>query len=93
MAELHKNYCDSCLDHGHRIERCEKAISAHDKCLLQKVPMRLFLWLIGALAFFTVIVIGGAQWKIVADIAQIRTQVAIHSTEMRAIERHLGWKR
>ena len=86
------NYAN-CLDHDHRIQKCEESLIKHEKCLFKKVPMRLFLWLIGALAFFTIIIVGGAQWKIVADIAKIRTQVAIHSTEMQAIERHLGWQR
>jgi len=47
------------------------------ECVKSKVSQKLFFWAFGGLAFFSVVIIGGAQWKIVASISKIDTNVKV----------------
>jgi len=46
-------------------------------CVKSKTPQRLFYWVVGGLIFFTVVIIGGAQWQIVAKVGVISTDVKV----------------
>jgi len=47
------------------------------KSIQSKTSSKLFYWIVGGLAFFVVIVVGGAQWKMAADISSINTNVEV----------------
>jgi len=64
--------------------KCETPCKATDKefgeiwtCLRGKVTQRLFFWVVGALAFFSVVVIGGSLWEIRDDLGLIKTELAV----------------
>jgi hypothetical protein len=46
-------------------------------CVKSKVSAKLFFWAFGGLAFFTVVVIGGFQWKILDKVSAINTSVQV----------------
>ncbi|KXH69836.1 MAG: hypothetical protein AM326_01815 [Candidatus Thorarchaeota archaeon SMTZ-45] len=46
-------------------------------CVRSKTPQRLFYWAVGGIATFVVLVIGGAQWKLVDAIKEIDTNVKV----------------
>jgi len=48
-----------------------------ENCVKSKTPQKLFYWAVGGIAAFVVLVIGGAQWKMVDSIADIDTNVKV----------------
>ena len=57
-----------------------------EKCVKSKTPQTLFYWAVGGIAVFVVVVIGGAQWKMLDTIKDIDTnvkvmQVTVNSTQ------------
>ncbi len=68
-------------------------LQAIEKCVMSKTPQKLFFWAVGGIAAFVVLVIGGAQWKIVDSVSEIRTdvkvmQVTVEATKM-GLDKHL----
>ncbi len=69
-------------------------LTAINKCIKLKTPLKLFYWVAGGIVFFVVIVIGGAQWKIVDSIKDIDTnvkvmKVTVDSTQL-SLNTHMG---
>jgi len=63
-------------------------------CVKSKTPQKLFYWVVGGLIFFTVVIIGGAQWKIVEKVGIISTDVKVMAVTVDAtkinLDRHMG---
>ena len=59
-------------------------------CLKGKVSQTLFLWLMGGMAFFTIVIMGGAQWAMVAKISDIGTDVKVMKVTVDATKDNLS---
>jgi len=67
-------------------EKIELKLAAIKQCLDKKVDQKTFVWLMSGLAFFTVIIIGGAQWAIVAQQGDIKAYTKGMAEKIIAIE-------
>jgi len=70
-------------------------LSAIEECVKSKTPQKLFYWAVGGIAAFVVLVIGGAQWKIVEKVNKIDTnvqvmQVTVNATQQ-GLDKHLSF--
>lgn len=65
-------------------------LDAIERCVKSKTPQTLFYWAVGGIAAFVVIVIGGAQWKMVDSIKDIDTNVKVMKVTVDATQLSLN---
>jgi hypothetical protein len=71
-------------------EPIDTKLTAIEKCVKTKTPQKLFYWAVGGIAVFCVIVIGGAQWKMVDDIKDISTDVKVMKVTVDSTQQNLS---
>jgi hypothetical protein len=60
-------------------------------CVGKKTPMRLFYWAFGGLCFFTVVVMGGLQWKILENQRMISVGIEVVKTKVEDMRGNLNY--
>jgi hypothetical protein len=68
---------------------CHEMVCNLQTVVNQKMSQKIALWLFGGLAFFSVIVIGGAQWEISKAVQEISASVAVLAERTSNIQRSI----
>jgi len=66
-------------------EPVDKKLDAIWDSVKTKTSMKLFYWCIGALAFFSVVLLGGMLWSFKDTLADLKTTAAVNATRISSI--------